>query len=270
MIRYTIPRTGTTVDTTEREALRSAIERVAPGWGKRAQKRTLKFARAGRYEESESIWSEVKPGYIDIQKNKCAFCERRFEDAQHNRIEFDLEHFRPKSTVACWPNPPRTNNFDYGIDTGAASDTGYYWLAYAPENYTASCKICNSLYKSSYFPITGARATLAGNHADLREAALLDRAEVERSLREEGALLCYPIGDIDDDPETLITFVATTAVPASDLPEKRRRGQIIIDFFGLNAREHLHLERAEAIVRYGYSLNAIADGSGDDIDLWQR
>jgi hypothetical protein len=87
--------------------------------------------------------------------------------------------------------------------------------------------------KADYFPIAGKRVTAKPSAA---------------SLKKEKPYLCYPIGNSDEVPEKLVTFVATTAVPASASGHRRRRGQVIIDFFKLNDREQLHRERARMIV----------------------
>jgi hypothetical protein len=191
----------------------------------------------------------VKPAYILLQQNKCVFCERQLESPEYGRIEFDLEHFRPKSSVAAWPTAaPHAPSFSF--PTGAAG-TGYYWLAYDPQNYAASCKTCNSPLKANFFPVAGRRGA-AGRTID--------------KLSAEKPFLCYPLGDLDEDPEKLVTFMATTAVPAARAGHRRRRGEVIIEFFQLNRRDMLHRERARLISILGTSLRALADGSGDDMD----
>jgi hypothetical protein len=42
---------------------------------------------------------------------------------------------------------------------------------------------------------------------------------------------------------------------------KNARGALIIDFFGLNSRDQLHIQRAEIIERFGHALKAVADGT---------
>jgi hypothetical protein len=108
--------------------------------------------------------------------------------------------------------------------------------------------VCNSNLKSTFFPIAGVRCTAPGD------------------LRSERPFLCYPLGDADDDPEDLVTFVATTAVPAAKSGHKRNRGQVIIDFFDLNECEQLHRERARMILVLGNALGAIAKGESDEED----
>ncbi|MEY2926944.1 MAG: hypothetical protein RL367_1421 [Pseudomonadota bacterium] len=214
----------------------------------RASKRTTHFVSVGGYEEPPSaFWSEVKPHFQDLQHDKCVFCERQFETTEFGKIEFDLEHFRPKSSVKAWP-PLRGRRFHYDFQTGGDSPSGYFWLAYDLGNYAASCKVCNSTLKSNYFPVAGGRVTQPGD------------------LAAEQALLCYPINAVDDDPETLISFIATTAIPASADDSRNKRGRVIIDFFRLNLRERLHRERAQLLSLLGNSLDAIDRDDADDSD----
>lgn len=236
MIRYSITA----------EKLEAAVDALVPTWRKRAAKRTARFIKAGRYQEASAIWSEVKPAFMVAQMNKCVFCERQFETELYGKIEFDLEHFRPKSSVTAWPVPGR-HAHTYPFATGGDSVNGYYWLAYELSNYAASCKSCNSNLKLNYFPIAGARTAALGD------------------LGPEQHYLCYPIGSSDTDPETLITFVATTAVPKAADGHDRRRGEVMIDFFELNSREELHRQRANMIIVLGTAL-ASFEASGEDVD----
>lgn len=210
-------------------------------WPTKAAARTRTFVRKGQYAEKSSIWSTVKPVYMTLQQNKCVFCERQFENRDYGKIEFDLEHFRPKSNVAAWPDTQRHPTLNYPA-IGGASEAGYYWLAYELRNYAASCKVCNTVFKLNYFPVAN------------------DRGGPASDLAQEGALLCYPIGEVDADPESLVTFVVTTAVPAAQAGPEALRGQVIIDFFGLNQRDVLHRERARMIGIFGSALKNVADG----------
>lgn len=239
MIRYEL----------DRSRLKANIEEVDRTWFDKAQRRTTEFLRLGRYEEGSSIWSAAKPAFMILQFNKCAFCERQFTRPDESRIEMDLEHFRPKGEVGAWTSDRAGK--PYPDDTGAASDTGYYWLAYDPANYLAACKICNSQYKHVHFPIAGPRCRKPGD---------------EIALRDEMPYLAYPVGDADDDPEDLVTFTGTVARPAAATGWQHERGALIIDFFGLNSRDQLHVQRAEIIERFGGALAAVADGRASQSD----
>ena len=176
--------------------VRSNIEREDSNWFTKASRRTTKFKKGRRFEETSSIWSDAKPAFMILQSNKCVFCERLFGGPEDSRIEMDLEHFRPKSSVVPWSRPDGQTG--YPADTGGASPGGYYWLAYDIANYAASCKTCNTIHKSNAFPIAGERCMTHGDP---------DALEAERPY------LCYPIGEVDVDPEELITFTGTIAVP---------------------------------------------------------
>jgi hypothetical protein len=229
--------------------LKADILKMDRNWFAKARRRTTKFVSLGRFEEDSSIWSAAKPAFMILQSNKCAFCERQFTRPDESRIEMDLEHFRPKGEVGVWVSDRAGK--PYPDDTGGASDTGYYWLAYDPANYLAACKICNSQYKHVHFPIAGPRCRHPGD---------------EMALRGEKPYLTYPVGDGDDDPEELVTFTGTVARPAVETGWRHERGALIIDFFGLNSRDQLHVQRAEIIERFGGALAAVADGRASQSD----
>lgn len=228
-------------------AIEAAVDKIDAKWRAKAATRTAKFIAAKKYTEPSAMWSAVKPVFMALQMNKCVFCERQFESELYGKIEFDLEHFRPKSSVIAWPDAAR-HGYSYPFATGGDQPSGYYWLPYALDNYAASCKVCNSGLKSNFFPVAGVRREEPGD------------------LKGEKQLLCYPIGSGDTDPAELITFIATTAVPKAKSGHKFRRGQVIIDFFDLNKREQLHRERANMIILLGQSLQAMANGIGDETD----
>jgi hypothetical protein len=230
--------------------LRADIQTIDPTWLTKADKRTQGFIKRKKFNETSSIWSTVKPAFMRLQMNKCVYCERQFESIEYGKIEFDVEHYRPKSSVVAWPQQNRHPKLTYQFSTGAATSTGYYWLAYSLENYAASCKPCNTNLKSNNFPIAGKRGAAK---------------QGVKALLKEMPLLCYPLGNIDDDPERLVTFVVTTAIPAAKSGHKNRRGRVIIDFFDLN-REQLHRERARMIGLLVPSLEAETAGRATAVD----
>ena len=229
------------------EATRNEIEALVDAekasWRGRAADRTQDLITAGKFNESSSIWSEIKPAFMAIQHNKCVFCERVLESEQYGRIEHDLEHFRPKGRVTGWP--PASGDLSFNFEMGAASDTGYFWLAYDLGNYATACKTCNSTLKSDAFPIAGGRGVA--------------NASVEDLLADEKPYLCYPIGDSDEDPEELIDFDGVVARPRRSRGLRWRRAKVIIAFFRLN-RESLVIERAQQLTLIGYPLRDIEDG----------
>ena len=231
--------------------LHNEIDAISGTWRTRAAARTATLVAAGRYSDGPPDWSDVKPAYMRAQHFKCVFCERKLE-TRHGKIDFVVEHFRPKGSVEPWPGRGRGPSTPYPFPMGAASPLGYYWLAYEPWNYAASCKACNSSLKANFFPVAGPRLGAPATIAQLAQ---------------EQAYLCYPLGTADADPASLIRFEATTAVPAAAGGFERRRGEVIIDFFELNIRDSLHFDRAMMIVVFGGALRAIADGNATASDI---
>ena len=217
------------------EELRERVEQDVPGWSARAKKRTEKFRCKKKYDEKSSIWSEVKPVFMELQGGgKCCFCERKFESGALGRYELDVEHFRPKGNVKECPR----GRVGEGIRLTAppGDNNGYYLLAYHLSNYAVACKSCNSGLKKDYFPI-------AGNYELKGE----DPAE----MGAERPWLLYPIESGDVDPEEVISFRGI--LPRSEHPDPnlKQRGLATIAFFGLddvNARKNLLCERAPLVI----------------------
>jgi len=230
------------------EELRSRIEAEAPGWFALAAERTERLRQAGRYDEESGIWSRVKAVYMRLQHCKCAYCERRLSSEDFGgAIEHDLEHYRPKGPVPAWPSEmiARERGISYRFATGEPLPDGYYLLAYHVLNYATACKKCNSPLKASFFPIAGAR----GSKSD--DPAL---------LRGELPFLLYPLGDLDDDPEEILTFDGINPVPRVQRGPRSRRARVTIDFFELDEREELWRERAEVIRNLYIALEALRQG----------
>jgi len=198
-------------------------------WLDEAERRTEEFRNKGEYVESSSIWSEVKPVYMELQNDKCAYCEQKLEGGARGRIQHDLEHFRPKGKVRAWPTKKLQKKLKYTFKTGDAMSPGYFLLAYNLLNYCASCKTCNSPLKSDYFPIAGNRMT---------------GKDDPKAYKGEEPDLIYPLGKVDADPATIITFDGIVAVPKFGSGKRHRRARVTIDFFELNGREPLRVERA--------------------------
>jgi hypothetical protein len=224
-------------------------DRIGAGWLKRAAKRTDDFRKLGHYVEKAPIWSEVKPVYVALQHNKCGFCERRLADPERGIIEYDVEHFRPKSSVSAWPSDEVRTTRGYDWPMGDASEEGYYLLPYHPWNYLAACKPCNTALKSSSFPVAGAR-TVTG--------------EDPWKMGGEKPFLVYPIGDLDDDPASILTFIGNLPVPAQKSGHAHRRARVIIGFFELDTREDLLEDRAKWISALWLAARLRETGTADD------
>ncbi len=171
-----------------------------------------------------------------LQHFKCAYCERILESDEVGKVEWDLEHFRPKGEVGHWTHP------DVSFATGSGRDQGYYMLSYHLLNYLAACKPCNSTLKHDHFPIEGVRGPA--------------NAEDPHSMVSEKPLFVYPLGDIDHRPTDLITYYGYRALPKRRRGRKYRRAKAMILAFDLN-RETLELGRARQIETMWFALEVI-------------
>jgi 5-methylcytosine-specific restriction endonuclease McrA len=214
-----------------RAKLERLIAKESPAWMADAKVKTAAFRALKKYVEKTGSWGKIKQVYMMLQHGKCAYCERKVGDDKESRIEHDVEHFRPKSKVRSWPAGKRATQLSYAFATGGASNVGYYLLAYNISNYAVTCKKCNTTYKSNYFPVAG--------------AARCFKDDNPKSLAKEQPFLIYPLGDLDADPEDLITFQGLVAVPMADVGHDHDRARVTIDFFMLAVgRDELLRERA--------------------------
>lgn len=177
-----------------RASLLAQIQQLIPNW------LTLRDSQAER-------WSETKPVFLELQSFKCCYCQcevnGRLNPSTNRRstVGQDIEHYRPKNLVKPWkfpegwPNPPR-------ITEGPPA--GYSWLRHHELNYAVSCKDCNTTFKANYFPI-------------LQPHQNYGAKPEPQELTVEKPLLIFPLGDLDDDPENIITFLGWDALPHSSL-----------------------------------------------------
>jgi len=216
-----------------RQALLAAIQQKKPNWLGRAQTRTAAYVAAQDYTGGSEFWGEIKQVYIDLQHEKCAYCETKMPGSQLSVKSHEVEHFRPKSSVEAWPDVRREHwrGLAFGLATGTAHARGYYALAYHPFNYAIACTRCNSTLKSNYFPVRAAR-----------DVTLADPSQGWH----EKPHLVYPLSDLDDDPESLITFDGVLAQAAHARGIKRQRALVTIAFFQLN-HEDLTQRRARML-----------------------
>ena len=134
--------------------------------------------------------------------------------------------------------------------TDGSSEPGYSQLAYSPFNYAIACKTCNSTLKKNFFPIEGTRDSTA-----------TDPARIDG----EKALLIYPIGAVDKDPEQLIEFEALSPVPKSASGFDRRRALVTIEVFHLDdstRRRPLFKQRAYLLRLLHHELEGEARATG--------
>ncbi|MFB1298611.1 hypothetical protein ACAG24_024175 [Mycobacterium sp. pW049] len=215
-------------------------------WVQRAAELTQANRDAACHLESGNIWSKIKPVFVELQQKKCGYCERVLGSGA---IEWDVEHFRPKKKVDAWADGESIR------DIGGSDATGYYLLAYEPENYLASCKRCNSTFKSNYFPTAAPRMTSATEAADLRQekAYLLDPADPEGL-----------------DPELAIRWkgIFPKCGQQDGFPGDQARTTIAI--LGLATRDDLLRERARTLFGVWLAFKALRNGDQTahaDLDL---
>jgi len=108
-----------------------------------------------------------------------------------------------------------------------------------------ACKTCNTRCKGNYFPVAKTHQFAAADPLGLRH--------------NEQPYLIFPLGGLDDDPETLITFMDCKAVPARPSSDVYawNRARITIAFFLLNdpsREDQLILERAIRLDLLGYKI----------------
>lgn len=162
---------------------------------------------------------------------KCCFCERKFE-GHFRQYELDPEHFRPKRKVRKWKATRDLIAKGVSPTDPPVKNSGYYLLSYHLLNYAAACKPCNSGLKKDYFPISG-RYDFGGT----------DPSE----MKAEQPWLLYPIGQLDADPEDVISFHGILPQSRHADPILKLRGLVTIEFFGLDdviARKDVMRERA--------------------------
>ena len=233
------------------KSLAEIKKEVTPKWLAEAKRRTAKFRKDKRYSQPPSPnWSDVKTVFIRLQNAKCAYCEKKLESGTKGKIEWDVEHYRPKAEIKPWPPASRGRQLAYPFSLGPASNVGYYLLPYDLLNYLAACKTCNTPYKSSYFPIGAKKRLVSSTNM--------------ANLRKEKPFLPYPIGNIDDDPEEILTFQSYVCVPSSNRGHKRNRALVTIDFFELNGRDTLLEERAELILALSTMLQRLEGNKNDE------
>jgi hypothetical protein len=217
------------------------IDALVPSWRKRAYQRTQDYIAANDYTGGNEFWGEIKSIYIDLQYEKCAYCETKLQGSQLAKKVHEVEHYRPKQSVAAWPNRnvPHWQHFNPTWAVGKESNRGYYKLAYHPLNYAIACTRCNSTLKSNYFPVGGRRNI---------------RGSDPTTLAKELPLLIYPLSTVDaDDPSDIITFDGVIAVPVHDSGPLFERAVTNIEFFQLN-HEDLTSRRAEDLLKLWLAL----------------
>ena len=196
------------------------IERVSPPGGtgldkkrKKELRRIRKLTESGELKSKDlrPLWSEpkVKNFLYGSQHGKCCYCERT-----RDKVEVDVEHFRPKAEVE-----------------GAETHPGYWWLAYSWENLLIACKTCNQIYKKSKFPLKPGSKRACGENSDLG--------------KEEPIL----INPLEEDPEEFIEYDLSVKFMAKAVGKCERGRQTVDELTGIND-EMVMQERAQMANEY--------------------
>lgn len=225
-----------------KEKLSSLIEAESPGWSARAKKRQTQANKNLRVGEGEGIWSDVKGVYMTLQGFKCMYCEKPMPESDHQggasgKVEYDVEHFRPKNRVTAWPSleVKKRRRIDYDGRLRAGFAKGYVWLAFDPLNYGVSCKTCNSELKGDRFPILGDSGAKGDTIEELNEGEI--------------PCLILPVGDNGPDPESFFEWTGPLVRPKTGLSQNdKMRAKVLIDFFELDSRRDLITARCNGIL----------------------
>jgi uncharacterized protein (TIGR02646 family) len=132
----------------------------------------------------------------------------------------DVDHFRPVANAANRHGPEHPHH--------------YAWFAYEWENLYLSCIDC-SRYRRSLFPVVGPRAPFFSS--------------IEEAREQERALLIDPC---HDEPQRHLDYFWDGSCRG-----RTKRGKATIDAFGLNAREHLVVERAGIFSSLAHALEIL-------------
>jgi hypothetical protein len=146
-------------------------------WGERAKKALERVRDAKTAKERSDaltacapIWHEAKDALATLSHDMCWYCQ-----TEQVRSDNNVDHYRPKGNVVESP-----------------SHKGYWWLAFAIENFRYSCTFCNSHRKDR---ITGAKGGKQDHFPVFNEKK---RAKKEgESYDEERPLLLDPTVDLD-------------------------------------------------------------------------
>jgi hypothetical protein len=190
------------------------------GWAEKATQLKNQLIAAGDSAaraailKDNPVWSEVKSELRKLSHGKCWYTE-----SVQLGTDVDVDHFRPKNRVA-----ERCTEGD--------AHPGYWWLAYALENYRYSCIVANRLRrdietdrvggKADRFPIANEATRAMTSDADWQaEKTLL----IDPCKADETALITFK-----EDGEALPRF-------GSGEPYKYQKADLSIKYYSLNHSE---------------------------------
>lgn len=209
-------------------------------WIERATNKTTDAINDGPAHVVTDLYRDpdVKAALEELFDNKCAYCE----SPGFAGFPWDVEHFRPKGSVA-----------------EDSSHPGYYWLAYTWTNLYPSCIFCNQRRKDQPTfddPMLGA-ATGKLDQFPVADENNRARTPYDR-IADEDPLLIDPCSD---QPDLYLTFDVTGRVSCRDGSMK---GDTTIRVFGLN-RKRLRDARRDALTTVSELIEeAVAEGTPRD------
>jgi hypothetical protein len=191
----------------------------------------------GAIEIREELYKRAMPFLLKIFEGKCAYCESLINNTQPG----DVEHYRPKGRIR------DLNGVIVKIKNSETEHPGYWWLCYEWSNLLPSCIDCNrrryhpegeAAGKADLFPIAGTRAEKPTDSLALEQALLLNPTEDTFSSEEH-----------------------FDALEDGKLAPKTQRATTSCELLGLNVREKLVAQRADAYASASDAISAFVNAS---------
>lgn len=156
-----------------------------------------------------NVWQESKGRLEKLSHGKCWYC-----DSSQDRSPLAVDHYRPKGP----------------IDDADPAHAGYWWLAFAIENFRLACWHCNSTSRNSEGEVRGKRSHFPLADETLRARSVLD------SVDRETPLILDPT--VSTDPALLFFdmdgFVRPNPHLCTPGSLKLERAEVTIDLLNLN------------------------------------
>jgi uncharacterized protein (TIGR02646 family) len=210
-------------------------------WTERAEEKTTAAKTDGPAHVVTGLYRDpdVKAPLEKLFYNKCAYCET----GGLAGFPWDVEHFRPKGSVA-----------------EDSSHPGYYWLAYTWTNIYPSCVFCNQRRRDQR---TFDDPTVGPATGKLDQFPIADERNRARTpddpLEAEDPLLLDPCRD---QPDQHLMFDAAGRVSSRGGSPK---GDATIRVFGLNHRKRLRDARLAVLADVSELIEEqVAEGTPRD------
>lgn len=201
----------------------------------RAKRRVQNAIANNQPPAFRSHWRRYKDVFSRNQHHKCGYCEHRVLATDFG----DIDHFAPKGAVEELISAGREeNNLSRvtGRNRNIISSTGYWWLAYDWNNYVLSCKLCNTVWKLSLFPVRESPRQIPPDPA-VPETPLL-------------------LNPFDDDPVPHLEFFEYGQIRG-----KTDRGRSTVEVCGLDRTSLTMARREKAHIVFGFlkEIEALGD-----------